>query len=73
MDQRVHEATRKSGGAYLDGCGGTGQGHKSASSFVFNRWTGGLQQVVDTSDEAGPLGGVSMANLTGKRVMVGVK
>lgn len=50
---------------YLDGCGSTGQGYKSAGSFVFNRWTGGLQQVVDTPDEPGTLRGVSMANLTG--------
>lgn len=58
---------------YLDGCGSTGQGYKSAGSFVFDRWAGGLQQVVDASDKAGPFRGVSMANLTGKRVLVRVK
>lgn len=50
--------------AYLNGCGGTGEGNQSASSFVLHSWTGGLQQVVDAADEPGTLRWVSVANLT---------
>lgn len=63
----VHGLTCETLVVYLDGCGSTGQGYKSASSFIFNRWTGGLQQVVDTPDKPGSLRGVSMANLGGTR------
>lgn len=49
---------------YLNGCGSTGEGYKSASSLIFNSWTGGLQQVVDAADKPGTLRGVSMTNLT---------
>lgn len=51
---------------YLNGCGGTGEGYKSASSLIFNSWTGGLQQVVDAADKPGTLRGVRVANLTGR-------
>lgn len=49
---------------YLNGSGSTGEGYKSASSLIFNSWTGGLQQVVDAADKPGTLRGVSMTNLT---------
>lgn len=52
---------------HLDGRGSTGQGDKSASSFIFDRWAGRLQQVVDTPDEPGSLRRVGVANLAGRR------
>lgn len=48
---------------YLNGCGGTGEGHESAGGFIFNSRAGGLQQVVDAADKTGTLRWVSMANL----------
>lgn len=57
---------KRSDGVYLNGCGSTGEGYKSASSLIFNGWTGGLQQVVDAADKPGTLRGVSVANLTGR-------
>lgn len=51
---------------YLNGCGSAGEGYKSASSFVLNSWAGGLQQVVDATDETGALWRVGVANLTDK-------
>jgi len=48
---------------YLNGCRGTGEGDKSASSLILYSWAGGLQQVVDATDKTGTLGRVSMANL----------
>lgn len=48
---------------YLDGCGGTGEGHKSTSSLIFNSWAWRLQQVVDAADKPSTLRRVSMTNL----------
>lgn len=52
---------------YLNGCGSTGEGNKSASSLILHSRAGGLQQVVDAADKPCTLRGVSMANLTDRR------
>lgn len=51
---------------YLNGCGGTGEGYKGAGSLILNSWAGGLQQVVNATNEAGTLRRVGMANLNEK-------
>ena len=48
---------------YLNGCGGTGQGDECACSLILHGRTGGLQQVVDATDEPGALWGVSVTHL----------
>lgn len=57
---------------YLDGCGSTGESNKSPSSFILNRWTGRLQQIVDATDKAGALRWICMANLT-QRTAIKIK
>lgn len=62
----VYKFTDKSDEMYLNCCGSAGEGYKSASSLIFNGWTGGLQQVVDAADKPGAFRGVGMANLAGR-------
>lgn len=49
--------------AYLNSCGSTGEGYKSASSLVLNSWAWGLKQIVDTTDKSSTLWRVGMTNL----------
>jgi len=50
-------------GMYLDGGGCGGEGDEGASSLIAHGQGGGVEEVVDTANEAGTLHGICMAHL----------